>query len=52
MGFIRVKRGGKAITLADRDGTSEFCIKDADGANIFCVDSAGNVKTKGRIQRL
>ena len=44
--------GSKTIQLNDRAGTDEFVIKDSDGFPIFKVDSSGNVKTKGRIDRI
>lgn len=44
--------GGKTIRLNDTAGTDKVIYTDADGFPIFEVDSLGNIRNKGKIERL
>ena len=44
--------GGKSITFNDKAGVDSLTLKDSDGFPIFRVDSQGNIKYKGRLERI
>lgn len=44
--------GNVTIKLADKAGANQLTVKDSDDFPIVKIDSAGNIKNKGKVQRV
>ncbi len=44
--------GNVSVTLGDKEGANQLTIKDSDGFPVAKLDSQGNLKYKGKTQRV